>query len=125
MPRFQRSTFLICLLLAAAIIAVYAPVRNDEFVNFDDDLYVTANSLVQKGFTWEGVRRVFTAPMNGFWHPLTVLSHMLDVELFGLHPGAHHLVNLFFHITNSILLFLAMKTMTVGSSEQYWKHPVP
>ena len=112
MPPSQRSTFLISLLLAAAIIAVYAPVRNHEFVNFDDDVYVTENSLVQNGLTWEGVERIFAEPMNGFWHPVTLLSHMLDVQLFGLHPGGHHLVNLLLHIINSILLFLALKGMT-------------
>jgi protein O-mannosyl-transferase len=103
---------LICIVLAAATIAVYAPLKDYEFVNFDDGLYVTENALVQQGLTWEGLERAFAAPMNGFWHPLTILSHMLDVALFGLNPGAHHLVNLLFHIANTILLFLAINRMT-------------
>jgi protein O-mannosyl-transferase len=108
----RRSSFLILLFLAAATLLVYALVWNHEFVNFDDDLYVTRNPLVHKGITWEGVKEVFSGSMNGLYHPLTMISHMLDVNLFGIRPGPHHLVNLFLHTLNGILLFLALRSMT-------------
>ncbi len=112
MPVSRRFSLLICLVLGAATVAVYAPVRNHEFVDFDDGLYVRQNSLVQKGVTWEGIGEILRAPANGFWHPLTLLSHMLDCQLFGLRAGAHHLTNLLFHILNTLLLYLFFKAAT-------------
>ena len=66
----------------------------------------------REGFTWEGIRWAFTALAAANWHPLTWLSHMLDVSLFGLDPGFHHLVNLLFHLLNTALLFFVLKAMT-------------
>jgi Flp pilus assembly protein TadD len=108
----RRSTLLICLFLGAVTLAVYWPVTKNDFVNFDDDLYVTENRHVKAGLSQEGIRQVFTQPIAGFWHPLTMLSHMLDCQLFGLNPAGHHFTNVFLHIANTILLFLAFKGMT-------------
>jgi Flp pilus assembly protein TadD len=78
----------------------------------DDELYVTANRQVQKGLTRESVAWAFTATHAANWHPLTWLSHMLDVELFGLRPGPHHLHSLLLHILNTLLLFLLLRRLT-------------
>jgi hypothetical protein len=95
----------ICLTLVLATVAVYWQVRNHEFVDFDDDQYITENNHVQAGLTLEGIVWAFTK-INVFnWHPLTWLSHMLDCQLFGLDSGAHHLTNVIFHVANAILLF--------------------
>src|SRR6185436_9547164 len=96
----RRRTTLICLLLVLATLAVYWQVGSHEFTNYDDPDYVTENRLVQKGLTWEGFLWAFN---NSFaWHPLTWLSHMVDWQLFGLNPGAHHLMSVLFHIANSL-----------------------
>ncbi|HWP84095.1 MAG TPA: tetratricopeptide repeat protein [Terriglobia bacterium] len=84
---------------------MYAPVRQHEFVAWDDPSYITENPRVAAGLTWEGVRWAFTTAHMANWHPLTWLSHMMDVQLFGLNAGAHHLVNLLFHVLNALLLF--------------------
>ena len=97
------------LLLTLVTAGVYGQVWNFGFINYDDPLYVTDNAIVQKGLTWEGLRWAFTTIDAANWHPLTWLSHMLDVSLFGLDPGLHHLVNLLFHLLNTALLFLVLQ----------------
>ena len=99
------------LALTASTIAVYWPVRNFDLVNFDDTKYVRDNPYVNSGFTRQGLVWAFTDSIS-YWHPLTWLSHMLDCQLFGVNPGAHHLVNLFFHIANTLLLFTIFWKMT-------------
>jgi protein O-mannosyl-transferase len=102
----------VLLLATISTLLAYSSVRTFEFTSYDDDLYLTANDLVQRGVTAEGVVAAFTRPMAANWHPLTIISHMLDVELFGLDPGAHHLVNVGFHLANSLLLFWVLLKMT-------------
>ena len=103
---------LIGLLLALITLLVYLPASRDGFVNYDDQDYVTENSAVQKGLTWPGIKWAFTTSHASNWHPLTWLSHMADCELFGLNPGAHHLVNVLFHTVNAVLLLLLLFRMT-------------
>ena len=98
-------------------LAVYWQVHRHEFVTYDDPKYVTENKQVQAGISWEGVKWAFTAKDASNWHPVTWLSHMLDCELFGLNAGRHHIVNLLFHIANTLLLFFVFYRMTGG----YWQ----
>jgi tetratricopeptide (TPR) repeat protein len=107
-----RPDVFLCVFLVLITVAVYWQVRDHEFIGYDDDNYVAENNYVKKGITSESVIWAFTAIHAGNWHPVTWLSHMLDVELFGVNAGAHHLVNLFFHILNSLLLFIVFKKMT-------------
>ena len=100
------------LLLALVTLLVYLPASRDGFVNYDDQDYVTENSVVQKGLTWTGIKWAFTTGHASNWHPLTWLSHLADCELFGLNPGAHHLVNVLFHTANAVLLFLLLLRLT-------------
>jgi tetratricopeptide (TPR) repeat protein len=106
--------FIICLILATATIAVYWPVVTFNFVNFDDPDYVTSNSHVLGGLTWRGVVWAFHSTFADNWHPLTWLSHMLDVELFGASAGAAHFVNLVLHTVNVLLLFLVLRRLSGG-----------
>jgi tetratricopeptide (TPR) repeat protein len=99
-------------LLALAGGALYAPVRHHEFVEVDDGAYIVDNPVVRAGLTAEGVAWAFTTVHAANWHPLTWLSHMLDCELFGVDPGAHHLVSAGLHGTNAALLFLGLWLMT-------------
>jgi tetratricopeptide (TPR) repeat protein len=102
----------ICLALCLLTLALYASVRNYDFANYDDPLYITENPHVQAGLNLDGLRWAFTTWHASNWHPLTWLSHMLDVELFGVQPGAHHVVNVLLHTANTLLLFLLLKRMT-------------
>lgn len=107
-----RRVWWCALVLAAGTLALFAPVRNFSFVNFDDDVFVFANDMVRQGFTWEGVKWAFLSADIDYWRPLSWLSHMLDVELFGLHAGGHHLTSVLIHAANAVLLFLALKRLT-------------
>jgi len=104
--------FGICIFLAAIVWLVFGQTVHYAFVNYDDDVYVSDNPVVQKGLTWEGFRWALTYGEVGHWHPLTWLSHMLDCQLFGLNPGDHHLVNVLIHTATVILLFLVLRRMT-------------
>jgi protein O-mannosyl-transferase len=108
----NRTTGLICVLLAFGTLLVYWPVFSGGFLNYDDPQYVTQNPPVRAGLTWDSVGWALTARHSSNWHPLTWISHMLDCELYGLQPAGHHATNLFFHVVNTLLLFLALKRMT-------------
>jgi len=103
-----RVVFLVILCLIIAIIGSYRQVNNFDFVGYDDELYVTENPNVQKGFTSKGVKWAFTTFHSANWHPLTWISHMLDCELYGLDPAGHHWTNVEFHIANTLLLFFIL-----------------
>ena len=113
--RHRNSLF--CLLLAVVTLCVYWQITAHEFVSLDDGIYVSENQNVRAGLTIESIRWAFRFTDIAYWHPLTWLSHMLDVQLFGLKPGMHHLTNLIFHIINGLLLFFILKSMT----GYYWR----
>jgi protein O-mannosyl-transferase len=106
------QTWIVCLLLALAVPAAYWPALNCDFVQFDDPDYVTANPNIQKGLNWPVVVWAFRTGHAANWHPLTWLSHALDVQLFGLNPRGHHATSIAWHLANSILLFLVLRRMT-------------
>lgn len=94
---------------------VYAAVRHFELVNWDDPTYITENPTVLQGLTWSTVWWAATTGHSPYWHPMTWLSHLLDVSLFGSDPsayGAYHLTNLLLHIANTLLLFELLRRMT-------------
>jgi protein O-mannosyl-transferase len=112
----QRQTrgrlALVCLGLAAAVVMGFWPVHRYEFVNLDDPFYITDNSLVRTGLSWTNVPWALRDTHLGTWHPLTWVSHMLDVQLYGLNAGGHHLTNVLFHTANTLLLFLLLRRAT-------------
>lgn len=109
----ERSrTFTVSLALVVLTIVTYVQVKDHEFLPYDDDRYVTENWPVKNGITSSTLLWALTSSHASNWHPLTWYSHMLDIELFGLDSGAHHLVNLFFHILNSILLLFVLSRLT-------------
>lgn len=108
----MRRELLVALGLALATAVVYAEVGQHGFIEFDDDRYVYANPVVRQGLSSDGLRWSFRTTTASNWHPLTWISHMLDVELFGVAPGPHHWVNVGLHVLNSVLLFLLLRCMT-------------
>jgi tetratricopeptide (TPR) repeat protein len=100
------------LLLVVVTLALYNPVSRNGFVNFDDDRYVTDNSLVRAGLRWSTISWAFTSLDQANWHPLSWLSHALDCQLFRLNPAGHHYTNVLLHATNALLLFLILQWFT-------------
>ncbi|UCH22574.1 MAG: tetratricopeptide repeat protein [Deltaproteobacteria bacterium] len=111
---FIRCDLMVCVILTLTILTVYWQVRDHAFLNFDDPTYVSENAYVKKGLTPEGFRWAFSFSDkdNTYWHPLTWLSYMLDIQLHGMNAGRHLLTNVFLHLLNSLLLFFAMRRLT-------------
>jgi len=107
-----RPDLLVSLLLIISTLAVYWQVQGNEFVNYDDPVYLTENPWIQGGLSWTSVKWAFTTGYANFWHPLTWLSILLDVQLFGLDPGLHHLSAVLYHTATALLLFHALRSMT-------------
>lgn len=105
-------SFIVSLCLIALIILIYGQVVSNDFINLDDDQYVTKNIHVQRGITAESIEWAFTRSHSSNWHPLTWISHTIDVDLYGLSPFGHHLTNLLLHILNTLLLFFVLRRMT-------------
>ena len=103
---------LLALLLVAATVVVFLPVLDNGFICLDDGTYVTGNSRLHGGFTRENILWAFTTFHAANWHPVTWLSHLLDVRLFGVHPRGHHLVSLLVHTVNVLLCFLVLRRLT-------------
>jgi len=103
---------MICAFLTAATLAAFWQINYCDFNDIDDVSYVTGNTYIKSGITLEGITWAFTSMHASHWHPVTWLSHMLDVQLFGLKPQWHHLTNLLFHVANTLLLFLVFYRMT-------------
>jgi protein O-mannosyl-transferase len=108
----KRLEFIICMFLVASCLLIYCQSTHHDFVNYDDELYVSENPNVNVGITLQGIAWAFTTGHGANWHPLTWLSHMLDSELYGLNPMGHHWTNLQLHIANTILLFFFLKWVT-------------
>jgi tetratricopeptide (TPR) repeat protein len=104
--------FLATLALAVTVLVLFFPASGHEFITLDDTDYILWNPFVSQGITWEGVGWAFSALRSSNWHPLTWLSHMLDVTYFGMDAGWHHLVSILIHTLNTVLLFLALFRMT-------------
>ncbi len=102
----------ICLFLVLAALAVFGRTAGFEFVAYDDDAYVYANRHVKPGLTLDGIKWAFTHAHSSNWHPLTWLSHMLDCQLYGQWAGGHHLTNVLLHAAASVVLFLALRSLT-------------
>ena len=109
---WSRPALAIGLALIIANAVIYAPVRQFAFVNSDDPVYVTANPQVLGGLSWANVQWAFTDAKVPYWHPLTFLSHMLDVELYGTNAAGHHITSVLLHIMTAVMLFALLLQMT-------------
>src|SRR5215471_5031917 len=100
------------LLLALVTLGAYWPILHNKFINFDDTQYITNNPHVLSGLKWNNIVWALGSGYASNWHPLTWLSHMLDVQLFGLRPAWHHAVSLLLHLANTLALFLVLRGLT-------------
>src|SRR5579884_2712122 len=108
----KKRDLFICLVLAVFTLLIYNNVTHYDFINFDDDQYVTNNRHVQAGLSWQTVQWAFRSTDAANWHPVTWLSHALDYQLFHMNPAGHHYVNVLLHAMNAILIFLLLRWAT-------------
>src|SRR5579875_1174769 len=115
-----RRVALAAAALAVLALAAYAPIALDnyEFLNADDDEYVTENPHVQAGLTGPSLWWALTKFHSHNWHPLTWMSLQLDWQLYGPNPLGFHITNVLLHAANAVLLFFALRSLTgaVGRS---------
>src|ERR1051326_2950340 len=111
-PEGRRPTAGVAGGLLAVAVAVFWEVRRFGVVDLDDGWYVTQNPYVASGMSFENAAWAFSTGATGNWHPLTWLSLMLDVQLFGVAPGPMHLTSLGLHTANVLLLFLLLRSLT-------------
>jgi Flp pilus assembly protein TadD len=108
----DKLSYLLIIFLVVITIGAFSQVVKHPFVSYDDDKYVYENPFIQSGLTGQGIVWAFSATYAANWHPITWLSHMLDIQLFGLRAGGHHFVNMLFHTANTLLLFLLLWRIT-------------
>ena len=111
-PSLRFASFYVCLALIAITWFVFGQTLRHDFVDFDDNIYVYQNPVINRGLSLAGVFVAFTHPHAGNWHPLTTISHMLDSQLFGVKAGGHHFTNVLLHTIAVLLLFFVLKQMT-------------
>ncbi len=117
-----KSSPLLCLLLVLSVAAVYHSVLTASFISFDDSVYVYDNPVIKGGFSLDNLTRIFRFKQESgaYWHPVTSLSHMLDVKMYGLRPGFHHLTNLIIHTASVLLLFMFFQRSTGRSGPSFF-----
>jgi len=108
----SKQKIIVYIALIVVTLAVYWQVNHYDFINLDDNIYVTENINIRSGFTPEGIRWAFSTTYAEFWHPLTWLSLMFDYQVYGLNAGGYHLTNLILHILSTLLLFWLFNRMT-------------
>ena len=108
----ERCVIPLCLLLFLLVFRVFYPITGGDFINYDDDVYVTDNFHVQEGLALKQIVWAFDNTEAANWHPVTWLSHMLDYQLYGAKPWGHHLSSVLIHALNTALLFVVMIRMT-------------
>jgi protein O-mannosyl-transferase len=106
------SPWLIALFLFAITVLAYWPTFSNGFINYDDPGYVTQNRFLQPGLTLNNIVWAFRATIMANWHPFTWISHMADLQFFGLNPAGHHATSLFLHVLNVVLLFCLLRAAT-------------
>lgn len=110
-PNRVKLLTVVFFLIISTLIS-YSPVIENEFLNYDDNGYITENKHVKSGLSIETLIWAFQSTEQANWHPLTWISHALDCTMFGLDPKYHHAMNLFIHILSSIILFLLLNKIT-------------
>ena len=110
----QNSEFVVITVLSILILLIYAQTVGFNFINFDDNLYVYENPFVTSGLSWTNIKWAFTQFHSANWHPLTWISHQLDVTIFGSRAGGHHATNVVFHLINSIVAFVVFQKSKIN-----------
>src|SRR5438270_1224201 len=97
-----------CAVVVVLVWIVFGQTLAHDFVNYDDKTYVYGNSLVSAGLSWHGLARAFVDTQTNNWHPLTIISHMLDCQIFDLKTGGHHFINVLLNTIAVVLLLIVL-----------------
>ena len=106
-----RRTLLVALGLSIGTLLLFARSTTFGFLDYDDPRYILENAAIQAGFDRESLAWAFTGH-GDIWNPLVRLTHILDLQLFGLQAAGHHLHNILWHAANAALAFLLLRRLT-------------
>ena len=107
-----NSNLMLSTILFLMVIILYSQAVLFDFADYDDVQYITRNPHVAGGLTVDNIFWAFRSLYASNWHPLTWISHMLDVQIFGMNPSGHHFTNILIHASNAVLLFFVLTRMT-------------
>ena len=120
-PALRLAHFAVCGVIVLLIGIVFGQTLSYDFVNYDDKTYIYGNPLVSSGLSLHGLLRAFVDTQTNNWHPLTLVSHMIDCQLYDLKPGGHHFTNVFLHTIAAVLLFFWLRNIAgKGQSGSDW-----
>src|ERR1700747_2407188 len=108
----RLAFFMVCVAIIALIWIVFGQTLGHDFVNYDDKVYVYGNPLVKAGLSLNGLSRAFVDTYTTNWHPLTIISHMIDCQFYDLKAGGHHFTNVLLHTIAAVLLFFWLRNIT-------------
>lgn len=108
----KKYKYLIVVFLIVSSLFAFGRITGNDFINFDDPRYITENPQVKSGINLQTIKWAFSTVCSGHWHPLTLLSHTLDWDVFGANAFGHHLINLLLHIGSALFLFFLLNRMT-------------
>ena len=108
----DRTNLFLVLGLVIGCLAIYGQTVGFDFINIDDGGYIYENTMLGTGLSWDSFKWAFTTFSQANWHPLTWLSYLTEITLWGSKPGSFHLVNALFHAANAALLYIVLKQLT-------------
>src|SRR5437868_3490584 len=121
-PALRLADFAVCGVIVLLIGIVFGQTLSYDFVNYDDKTYVYGNPLVSAGLSLHGLSQALVDTQTNNWHPLTIISHMIDCQLYDLKAGGHHFTNVFLHTIAAVLLFFWLRNITgKGQSGSDWQ----
>ncbi|MFA5162795.1 MAG: tetratricopeptide repeat protein [Elusimicrobiales bacterium] len=107
----QRVEKFLPFALAGICVLAFLPVLSNNFLNWDDPVYLTNNPVI-RSLSLQNICGIFTEFHAGLYKPLVLLSFALEYHFFGLNPIVYHSVNLIFHIANALLVYWLMVLLT-------------
>jgi Tfp pilus assembly protein PilF len=108
----RRKQVGVAAVLVGLVALAYREATALPFVSFDDPEYVLENPFVRHGLDWKGIAAAMVSGHAANWHPVTWITHMVDVSAFGLDPTGPHVVNVVLHAANAVLLFALLVRLT-------------
>src|SRR5436305_4722315 len=108
----RRTQLALCAVIIALTWIIFGQTLGHDFVNYDDKTYVYGNGLVSGGLTLHALGQAFVDTQTRNWHPLAIISHMIDCHFYDLKAGGHHFTNVLLHTIAALLLFVFLRDVT-------------
>ncbi|HOY32464.1 MAG TPA: tetratricopeptide repeat protein [Bacteroidales bacterium] len=102
--QFSKQQLLILLALLVAIFIAYLPALNKDFINYDDDLYITKNPNIAN-FSFSHLPYIFSSFYEAQYSPVPTLVYGLIRMATGFNPFLYNLIAVLMHLITTMLVF--------------------